>query len=111
MSLKVRKALPQDAASFTACILAAYAPYVDIGLPPVAEGIADDIRDHNVWVAEIAGIVQGGIVLVLGPHAHIAYLAVHPDAGGHGAGRALIDAAVQAAAAAGHAEVQLAPHV
>ena len=97
-----------DVAPLEDCISAAYAPFQALGLPPVADGIADDIRDQNVWVADVDGVVSGGIVLVLGPHAHIANLAVHPDGGGRGVGQALIDTAVQAAAAAGHAQIQLA---
>lgn len=110
MSVDIRKADLSDTDALTACLTAAYAPFQDLGLPPVTEGIADDIRDHNVWVAEVDGRVLGGIVVVLGGHAHIANLAVHPDAGGQGVGRALIDQAVAAARAAGHAEMQLATH-
>ena len=110
MTPVVRLATQDDALVLTACLTAAYAPFQDLGLPPVTEGIADDIRDHNVWVAEIGGVVQGGIVLVLGGRAHIANLAVHPDAGGHGIGRALIDQTCLAAKAAGHTEIQLATH-
>ena len=61
-------------------------------------------------LAELAGKVRGGIVLVLNNQAHIANLAVHPDAGGQGAGRALIDQAMAAAAAAGHDRIRLATH-
>jgi ribosomal protein S18 acetylase RimI-like enzyme len=107
----LRAAAPADVTALTDCVAAAYAPFQHLGLPPVAEGIADDIRDHNVWVAQIDDTVRGGIVLVLGGHAHIANLAVHPDAGGHGIGRALIDQACLAAKAAGYAEIQLATHV
>jgi ribosomal protein S18 acetylase RimI-like enzyme len=110
MTLVVRPAIQDDEQALTACLTAAYAPFQELGLPAVTQGIADEIRDHNVWVAQIDGVVRGGIVLVLGPRAHIANLAVHPDAGGHGIGRALIDQACQAAKAAGHAEIQLATH-
>ncbi|WP_108813632.1 GNAT family N-acetyltransferase [Loktanella sp. Alg231-35] len=107
----LRRAIKDDAAGFTAALDAAYACYQHLGLPPVTEGIADDIRDHSVWVAELDGNIRGGIVLVLGTQAHIANLAVHPEAGGHGIGKALIAQALAAAAAAGHSEVQLATHV
>jgi ribosomal protein S18 acetylase RimI-like enzyme len=106
----LRSATQVDVAGLTAVLAAAYAPFQTLGLPPVTEGIAEDIRDHNVWVAELDGIVRGGIVLVLGTQAHIANLAVHPDASGHGIGAALIDQALAAAAAAGHRQVQLATH-
>ncbi len=106
----LRRATASDVAALTDCTAAAYEPFQELGLPPITEGIADDIRDHNVWVAEVDGIVRGGIVLALGVHAHIANLAVHPEAGGHGIGKALIDRATDAAAAAGHNEIQLATH-
>ena len=106
----LRRATQDDAADLTAVLVAAYAPFQDLGLPPVTEGIADDIRDHNVWVAEVDGVLRGGIVLVLSDHAHIANVAVHPDAGGHGIGKALIAQVMAAAEAAGHAEIQLATH-
>jgi N-acetylglutamate synthase-like GNAT family acetyltransferase len=108
--MTLRRATQVDVVGLTAVLVAAYAPFQTLGLPPVTEGIAEDIRDHNVWVAEQGGIVCGGIVLVLGTQAHIANLAVHPDAGGHGIGTALIDQALAAATAAGHRQVQLATH-
>lgn len=107
----LRPATASDVVELTDCLRAAYAPFEHLGLPPVTEGIADDVRDHNVWVADIAGQVQGGIVIVLGETAHIANLAVHPDAGGHGVGKALIAKAIAVAQAADHETVQLATHV
>lgn len=106
----IRRATPADAEPLQAVVAAAYAPFADLDLPPVADGLAGDIRDHNVWVAEDAGDVQGGVVLVLGATAHLANLAVAPAAGGQGIGRALIDAATAAARAAGHASITLATH-
>jgi ribosomal protein S18 acetylase RimI-like enzyme len=106
----LRHATDDDAAGLTSVLEAAYAPFQALGLPPVTEGIADDIRDNNVWVAEVGGKVQGGIVLVLGSRAHIANLGVHPDAGGHGIGKALIETASAASVAAGHKQVHLATH-
>jgi ribosomal protein S18 acetylase RimI-like enzyme len=106
----LRRAVPADVAGLTDVLKMAYAPFQALGLPPVTKGIGDDIRDHNVWVAEVDGQVRGGIVVVLGGHAYIANLAVHPDAGGQGIGKALIDQAGAAAAAAGHAKVRLATH-
>jgi len=108
--MNLRRATPDDVAALTAVLDAAYAPFQVLGLPPVTEGIGDDIRDHNVWVAEIAGEVFGGIVLVLGNQAHIANLAVHPAAGGNGVGKALIEKASEASAAAGHRVIRLATH-
>ncbi|WP_375254005.1 GNAT family N-acetyltransferase [Yoonia sp.] len=107
----LRRAQLDDAIALTKCIKAAYAPFMDLGLPPVAEGVADDIRNRTVWVAEFDGTVKGGIVLALDKTAHIVNLAVHPDAGGHGIGKALICAAMDAAKAAGYAQIDLATHI
>ena len=107
----IRRAQQSDAAALTDCLTAAYAPFVHLDLPPVASGVADDIAGHGVWVAEVDGAVKGGVVLALADAAHIANLAVHPDAGGHGMGAALIDQAKAHAVAAGYREIALATHV
>lgn len=107
----LRRATADDAAALTICVAAAYAPFVHLGLPPVTEGIAEDIAMHHVWVAEQGDKVVGGIVLVLGDCAHIANLAVHPEAGGRGVGGALMARAVQAAGNAGYRKMRLATHV
>ncbi|MFG5383896.1 GNAT family N-acetyltransferase [Yoonia sp. R2-816] len=113
MTITVRPATADDAHGLTACIDAAYAPYVAKGLdlPPVSEGIAGDIRDHHVWVATRGDRIVGGIVLVLDDTAHLANLAVHPDAGGQGLGQALIATATSAARAAGYDRLHLATHI
>lgn len=110
MTFHIRKAVAADAHTLTGCYAAAYAPFQHFGLPPVTEGVAEDIADHNVWVGVQAGKVCGGIVLVLGNHAHIANFAVHPDVAGQGIGPTLIDQALDAAQAAGHDQVQLVTH-
>ncbi|SFS21896.1 GNAT family N-acetyltransferase [Yoonia litorea] len=107
----IRRASDDDAEALTALITAAYAPYQHLGLPPVAEGVADDITRHYVWVAEVAGVVRGGIVLIMSGDAYIANLAVHPDAGGQGIGSALISKACDLARCAGFEEIGLATHV
>lgn len=110
--MMIRPARPKDAPALSACITAAYAPFFQAGLtlPPVAEGIAEDIRDHHVWVAEDQGRLIGGVVLVLDATAHLANLAVHPDAGGQGVGKALIAQAMTAARAAGFDRLHLTTH-
>lgn len=107
----IRRASDADAEALTDVITAAYAPYQHLGLPPVAEGVADDITRHFVWVAEVDGQVRGGIVLIMSGDAYLANLAVHPDAGGHGIGTALIDKACALARAEGYDEIGLATHV
>lgn len=108
----IRRATAKDAPALTACIAAAYAPFFQAGLslPPVAEGIVDDIRDHHVLVAEDRRQIVGGVVVVLGETAHLANLAVHPDAAGQGIGGALVAHAVRAAKDAGFDQIHLATH-
>ncbi len=97
-----------------ACIDAAYAGYQERikDLPRVSEGIADDIQAHLVWVAELDQEIVGGLILVLGDdHAVLANLAVHPDAGGMGIGRGLIEQAENACRNNKKAELRLSTHV
>lgn len=104
------RATPEDASELRACVVAAYAPFQDLSLPDVTGSLEDDILAGHVWVVKMGGKVRGGIVLVLGAAAHIANLAVHPDANGQGAGKALIEHARQVATEAGYREINLATH-
>ena len=63
----LRRAAPADADALASCIREAYAVYDEriADLPAVADGIAQDIESHRVWVIEIEDAVVGGIVLVL----------------------------------------------
>lgn len=109
----IRHATLDDVTGLRAAVIAAYAPFAaqGIGLPPVAEGLDADIRDHLVWVADDRGIILGGIVLAISDgHAHLMNLAVHPDWGGQGLGRELIDTAMNAAIDLGCAEMSLTTH-
>jgi len=109
----IRAAGPDDATALKRCIQAAYAVYdgrID-DLPDVAGGIAEDIRDRSVWVAVQGGRILGGGILVMGEAAHLTNVAVHPDAGGKGIGRALIDRIEAVARQAGYSELRLATHV
>ena len=109
----LRQAAPADATGLTDCFRAAYAVYtgrVD-DLPDVAGSIAEEVARHPVWVAVSGNRVLGGVVVVLGKTAHLANVAVHPDASGQGIGRALIAQAERAAADAGYSALHLATHV
>ncbi|MCO4842282.1 MAG: GNAT family N-acetyltransferase [Yoonia sp.] len=109
----IRPATLDDVDGLKAAVIAAYAPYADkgVGLPPVAEGLDDDIRDNYVWVAEDRGLILGGVVLVLRDGvAYVANLAVHPIGEGQGLGRKLIDIATSAANDAGYGHVGLSTH-
>ncbi|MFD0978657.1 GNAT family N-acetyltransferase [Tropicimonas aquimaris] len=111
----IRQARVEDAPAFTSVIRAAYGPWIDRleGLPDVDAGVADEIAHHPVWVAAQPGTgrIVGGLVLHLEPGvARVANLAVHPDCGGQGIGRALMAAAEEHARAAGYRQMTLASH-
>ena len=109
----LRRAAPGDAGALAACIDAAYAGYraAGIDLPPVSEGIADDIRDHIAWVAVHDDEIVGGLVLVIREDvALIANVAVHPAASGTGLGRALMQQAETEARERGLPRMTLTTH-
>ena len=109
----IRRATLADVPGLRAAIEAAYGPFQDAGLdlPPVSDGLDDDVRDNFVWVAETNLRILGGVVLVLrDDQAHLANLAVHPDAAGQGIGRALINTATTAARDKGFTTIALATH-
>ena len=109
----IRRAGPEDAADLTAVIDAAYAPVRATlpNLPDVSEGVARDIAENLVWVATADGAILGGLILIVsGDHALLANVAVSPEAGGRGVGRALIAAAEAAASDLGLAEIRLRTH-
>lgn len=109
----IRSANAADTDAAVAVIDAAYAPFISAGLdlPPVSEGIADDIQDHHVWVGLVEGRIMGVVVLVFSEVAHLANLAVHPDCAGHGLGSALIDTATKSAKDAGLGKITLTTHI
>ena len=109
----LRRAEPRDAEALSACIEAAYADYAARipDLPPVSADCAGDIARHQVWLAEIAGAVAGGLVLVpRDGFMQLANLAVHPDRKGAGLGRALLAHADAEASAQGYRELRLTTH-
>ncbi len=108
--LILRRAVPSDAQGLGQVVTAAYADFADLDLPPVAEGLDEDIRDHAVWVAELDGKVVGGIVVILSDPPKIANLAVDPTIKGQGLGRKLVDLATDSARHAGHSKIHLTTH-
>jgi GNAT superfamily N-acetyltransferase len=94
---EIRRAKASDASSLANCIDSAYAVYADRGidLPPVSDGIADDIQSNLVWVAVRGRGIIGGLILIpREDHAILANVAVEPSSTGMGLGRAFIDLAV-----------------
>lgn len=90
---EIRKATVRDEPQIKSCITLAYAPYHDTiaNLPPLVEGIGDDIEHNLVWVVVSADNVIGVLILVPdSPKMKLANLAVHPDHSGNGIGKTLI---------------------
>ncbi|MEM7267739.1 MAG: GNAT family N-acetyltransferase [Pseudomonadota bacterium] len=109
--MKIRAAVLEDAAAIRDVIETAYAPFRETipDLPDVAAGVEDDIRTRTVLVAEKNGLI-GVAIASLDATAHLMNLAVHPNSGGKGVGKALIAAVESAARNAGAAEIALATH-
>lgn len=110
----IRPAEATDARALAACIDAAYAQYADriSDLPSVSDGCAEDIANNQVWVAVQGDNLVAGLVLIAGDGVmKLANLAVHPDHGGMGLGRKLIELAENEAKRQGFSEMHLNTHV
>ena len=110
----IRPAQAADACALAACIDAAYAKYAEriSDLPAVSDGCAQDIADNQVWVAAQSDEIIAGLVLVAGNgFMKLANLAVHPDHGGKGLGRKLIELSEHEAKRQGFSEIRLNTHV
>lgn len=113
-TLRIRRAELSDADALRSCIDAAYARYVDriADLPPVSDGCAKEIARNQVWVADAGGEIVGGLFLIAGEDfIKLANLAVHPDHGGKGIGRTLIECGEREARRQGYDEMRLNTHV
>ncbi|NKB53045.1 MAG: GNAT family N-acetyltransferase [Rhizobiaceae bacterium] len=109
----IRKAIPEDVPQIVACIDAAYEIYSRsiADLPPVSAGLDEDIITNQVWVLDLNGSTIGVLVLVVGDgFMKLANLAVHPDHGGKGLGRALIEHGEREALQQGFSEMRLNTH-
>jgi len=110
----IRRARDEDADALIRCIDAAYAIFQGRieDLPAVSEGIAEDIKTHCVWVAELGGSVVGGLVFIpQEDHGLLANVAVDPVASGQGLGRTLIERAEAECRKLGFGELRLSTHV
>ena len=108
--LTIRRAKQDDADALADCIDAAYARYQGqiTDLPPLSEGCAEEITTNQVWVAVRDGAIIGGLVLAVRDDVlKLANLAVHPEHGGQGIGRKLIELALSEARARGFDELHL----
>jgi ribosomal protein S18 acetylase RimI-like enzyme len=110
----IRPAQATDANTLAACIDAAYAQYAEriSDMPSVSDGCAEDIANNQVWVAVQDDELIAGLVLVAGDgFMKLANLAVHPDHGGKGLGRKLIELSEREAKRQGFSEMRLNTHV
>ena len=113
MTAGLRRAEPRDCRDLGAVFDTAFVAFREAGLkiPPVSEGLEQDIADNAVWVNEDEQGLNGGLILSMDEGcAHLILVAVHPRAGGQGIGKALIKRAVAHAREAGLAEIRLATH-
>jgi N-acetylglutamate synthase-like GNAT family acetyltransferase len=103
---RIRSAREGDLERLPAIERAAGRLFAEIGMTDVAEGSVLGVEDHReamqsgwLWVAVDDADRPVGFALVH-PHdgcAHLEEIAVHPDHGGRGLGRELLDAVVAAA--------------
>ncbi|MBL4767214.1 MAG: GNAT family N-acetyltransferase [Rhodobacteraceae bacterium] len=110
----IRRAKIRDVAELVACIDAAYdvARESGIDLPPVSEGLDQDIRDHLVWISVEESQTVGVIVVAINSdHAHLMNIAVHPSAGGKGIAKSLIECALEELRRLKVGRIELATHV
>lgn len=114
-SWEIKRATAVDALGLQECIEASYAIYLErfsgARLPPMDVDYAHEISSFPVWVAESAGAVVGGLVMMFDEQqAKLANIAVHPDFQGQGLGKGLMSFAETAARERGYEELHLATH-
>ncbi len=110
----LRPAKITDLAGLKELIDAAYAGYHrrGIALPDVSGGLAEDMKQHHVTVAEGSGALLGvSVVAAEGSKAHLMNIAVSPDASGKGVGKALLTNVETLARHQGCDTIGLATHV
>ena len=115
MTTRVRPAGPDDLPGLPALEVASDEIFARHGIgpiPPVATTAADLASAAAVLVAEDVDAPEAGVIgfarlEVVDGQGHLEQLSVHPDASHRGAGSALLDAAVEWAARAGHDAVTL----
>jgi ribosomal protein S18 acetylase RimI-like enzyme len=115
MTPTLRLAEPDDGPTVEAIVQAAYGHYVArIGRKPgpMLDDYAALIAANRVQVLQDGSETLGILVLIPEPDAMLLdNLALHPNAQGRGLGRLLLNAAEQAARAAGYTTIRLYTHV
>lgn len=112
--IAIRRAARQDAPAFATSIESAYSIYAShiTDLPAVSDGIAADIENHLVWVAETGSTIAGGAVLILKDgFALLANIAVDPQWSGKGIGRRLMEKVEAECRKRDICEIRLSTHV
>lgn len=110
----IRAADERDVDGLARCIDAAYRRYLEwiIDLPPMSKGIAEEIKEHKVFVAVEANEIVGGLILAEGAdHLLISNVAVAPHYTGLGLGRVLMEHAERECLALGLRMLRLTTHV
>lgn len=112
---RLRRAGPEDAATITACVDAAYRHYIDrIGKPPgpMLDDYDQIVRDCQVWMIpdEALGCLAALVLVPETDHLLIDNIAVHPKAQKHGLGRRLMAFADSEARRQGFSEMRLYTH-
>ncbi len=109
--VRIRAALPEDAAAIDAIVQRAYGGYVeDLGVrpAPLDDDYTERVLRGDATVAIVGGEVVGAIVLIAEKdHVLVENVAVDPDRQGEGVGRALLAWAEAFARTAGTPEVRL----
>ena len=109
----IRRAVVADADGLGRCLEAAYAEdaaRLD-DLPAMAEGLAEEIAERLVWVAETGEAIVGGLVLQPSDgFMLLANVAVHPSQRGEGLGKRLLLLAEAEARNCGFGELRLTTH-
>jgi ribosomal protein S18 acetylase RimI-like enzyme len=93
-NITIRRAAQGDAVAATSCTEAAYVKYVErLGRAPepTTADYGEVVAEHQVWVAESAGICLAALVLMVrADHMLIYSIAVDPEHQGRGLGRSLM---------------------
>ena len=112
-ALEIRRAVPTDCEEVRICIRKAYQHYKGkiVDLPPVDQGVEDEIERQGVWVAVADSQIVACIFLVTKPdYIKVANLAVDPDHQGKGLARKMIRVAEERALSASTPEMRLVTH-
>ena len=114
MDVIIRPAKSTDSAAVSACVHAAYQPYISrIGKPPgpMLDDYEEVIIAHQVFVVIVENSLVGLVVLI--PQSHCLLLdniAVHPSFQGQGLGKQLMAHAEQEARQQKYEAIQLYTH-